>query len=99
MGLFWMVVRSFFEVLIVGALFGAGLPALYAIGVRLLAWSREPTHALNEGLAATRSLAKYVAYAIFALALAIALLGIAVIVASGSGMKINFAGVFPVFVR
>lgn len=84
MSLFWLVLKSFLEVLAVGALLGAGLPALFALGMRLLAWS-EGAHGGEVHPAG-----RVGAYAIFALTVAIVLLGIAVIVASGFGVDLPF---------
>ncbi|MGB3955642.1 MAG: hypothetical protein WBL05_10265 [Brooklawnia sp.] len=77
MELFGLVFRSFLEVLLVGALLGAGLPALFAVGVRMLAAS---DGALRGRVAA---------YSIFALVVAIVLVGIAVIVADGMGVTLG----------
>ena len=77
MDLLGLVLRSFMEVLLVGALLGAGLPALFAVGVRVLAAS--------EGRRSHRS----AAYAIFALVVMIVLLGIVVIVADGLGVTLG----------
>ncbi|MDI9628841.1 MAG: hypothetical protein QM286_09900 [Acidobacteriota bacterium] len=77
MELFGLVLRSFLEVLLVGALLGAGLPALFALGVRVVA--------ISEGRRSYRILA----YAIFALVVVIVLLGIAVIVADGLGVTLG----------
>ncbi|NLH71124.1 MAG: hypothetical protein GX454_13280 [Brooklawnia sp.] len=77
MELFGLVLRSFLEVLLVGALLGAGLPALFALGVRVVA--------ISEGRRSYRILA----YSIFALVVVIVLLGIAVIVADGLGVTLG----------
>ena len=77
MDLLGLVLRSFIEVLLVGALLGAGLPALFAVGVRVLAAS--------EG----RRSYRIAAYAIFALVVMVVLLGIALTVANGLGVTLG----------
>lgn len=98
MELFWMIVRSFFEVLAVGALLGAGLPALFAGGVRMLAWS-DGAIADRAGAGVPQRVGKVLAYAIFALVVLLVLLGIAVIVASGLGVTLHFEGIVPILTR
>lgn len=100
MELFGSIARSFLEVLAVGALLGAGLPALFAVGIRVLAWSKGAGDDQTQSVAEVHlRLGRFLAYAIFALVVAIVLLGIAVIVASGFGLKNQFAGLVPVFGR
>ena len=86
MELFWSILLSFTEVLVVGLLLGAGLPALYSGGVRLLAWSDGAVDGQGTKPAAIRRRARLGAYLIFAAVLAIVLLGISVIVADGLGL-------------
>ena len=77
MVLLGLVLRSFIEVLLVGALLGAGLPALFAVGVRVLAAS--------EG----RRSYRIAAYALFPLVVMVGLMGIALIVANGLGVTLG----------
>ena len=65
------------QVAMVSILIGAGLPALFAVGVRVLAAS--------EG----RRSYRIAAYAIFALVVMVVLLGIALIVANGLGVTLG----------
>lgn len=100
MDLFLNVLRSFAEVLVIGALLGAGLPALFATGVRVLAWSDGAVDSGSRaGAGMSRTSAKVLAYLIFALVVIIVGLGIAVIVASGLGLDMHFEGLIPVFTR
>ena len=76
------------RVLVVGLLFGAGLPAIYALGIRALAYgqggdaevSHERPHPVGTVLA----------YLAFGLVIAGVLLGLTVIVATGLGMQLQF---------
>ena len=84
------------RVLVVGLLFGAGLPAVFALGVRALAYGEgggteinpEPPHRVG----------KLLAYLAFAVVVGGVLLGLSVIVASGLGKELTFDGGVPTFV-
>lgn len=84
------------RVLVAGLLFGAGLPAVYALGIRALAYgtggdaevSHEPPHRVGRVLA----------YLAFAIVVAGVLLGLSVIVVSGLGMELSFDGGVPTIV-
>lgn len=89
MELFGLVVRAFFEVLVVAGLLGAGLPALFATGIRLLAWS-EGASDVTGAPVVVRPWARVCAYGVFALTVCVVLLGVAVIVASGLGSTLPF---------
>lgn len=86
------VVREFGLVLIVGLVLGAGLPTLYALGIRCLAWGAgagENNTAENPG--PKHRAGRVLAYLIFTIVGLAVVLGIAVIVASGFGIKIGNA--------
>ena len=84
------------QVALVSLVIGAGLPALFALGIKSMAYgvggdaeiSRESGHPVG----------KIVGYMIFALVLAFILVGIAIIVSSGLGMKVSFEHIYPTFV-
>lgn len=77
------------KVLAAGLILGAGLPALFALGIRSLAWSAaEPP----------RPAGKPIAYGLFAVVVLGVLLGITFIVASGFGKTISFDHVYPTMV-
>ncbi len=89
MDLFWLVTRSFVEVLVVAGVLGAGLPALFASGIRLLAWAEGATARPGEPVL-VRPWARVCAYGVFILTVLVVLWGVAVIVASGFGTKLHF---------
>ena len=76
------------RVLVIGLLFGAGLPAIFALGVRALAYgqggdaevSHERPHPIGKVLAGVA----------FTVVVAGVLLGLTLIVASGFGMEVVF---------
>ena len=90
------------KVLVAGLLLGAGLPTLFAVGVRSLAHAATgsaagpasgPVSSMASGAraAAVRSLG-ILCFAVVVLAV---LLGLTYIVASGFGMTVTFGGGFP----
>ncbi len=86
--------NSIWQVLVLGVLIGAGLPLLFAVGMRALAYGNA------EGPDGRYSpLGKPVAVLCFALVLAFIALGITIIVASGFGYKVSFEHIVPMLVE
>jgi succinate dehydrogenase/fumarate reductase cytochrome b subunit len=82
------------QVLLVGLILGAGLPALFAVGIRSLAWG---TAHETTGELQTHPLGRVIAYLCFAVVILAVLMGIAVVVAGGFGMSLDFSHGFPTF--
>ena len=84
------------RVLLAGLLLGAGLPAVFALGIRAMAWgaggeaevSHEPPHPVGRVLAA-------VCFGVVVVGIA---LGLTVIIASGMGKELVLDGVVPTLV-
>lgn len=87
------------RVLLVGLVLGAGLPTMFAFGVRALAWGTGGEAEIHEtGVTLKPHVGgRVVAYTMFGLVIVSALLGIGYIVAHGLGMAITFNGILPVF--
>lgn len=87
------------RVLVVGVLLGAGLPALFALGVRSLAWGAGGEAAVHPAGVTVRPrlIGRLGAYALFTAVILSVLMGIGYIVAHGFGMVITFNGIWPVF--
>ncbi|WP_433795977.1 hypothetical protein [Actinoplanes sp. CA-252034] len=82
-----LALEGAWKVLLVGLILGAGLPALFAVGIRSLAYGADgPTR---------RPAGTIAGYVCFALVLLGVLLGITFIVASGLGKQLSFDGVLP----
>lgn len=83
------------QVLMVGLIIGAGLPALFAVGIKSVAY--------GSGAAGTGSLPRPVGTAIgwlcFGLVVAVIGIGIAIIVSSGFGYQVSFEHIVPTFVK
>lgn len=78
------------RVLLAGLLLGAGLPVLFALGIRSLAWSAAGGTARTAGRAA--------GYALFTVVVLGVVIGIAFIVATGFGKALSFEHVYPTIV-
>ncbi|BBH67351.1 hypothetical protein ACTI_40360 [Actinoplanes sp. OR16] len=79
-----LALDAVWRILLAGLLIGAGLPALFALGIRSLA------HGGPTGRAGG-----YVSFSIVLLAVA---LGITFIVATGSGKELSFEHIYPTLV-
>ncbi|GAB1691254.1 hypothetical protein [Krasilnikovia sp. M28-CT-15] len=89
------------RVLLAGLLLGAGLPALFALGVRSLAWGSGGDAEVHEtGVTGPtpRPVGTVLGWACFGVVLLAVAVGITFIVASGFGKAISFAHVFPAIV-
>jgi hypothetical protein len=89
------------KVLLAGLLLGAGLPMLFALGVRSLGYGAGQDAEVHEsGVtgATTRPVGTVLGYALFGIVVLAILLGIAFIVAGGFGKTLSFEHVFPAIV-
>lgn len=91
----WFALEGAWQVLLAGVLLGAGLPTVFALGIRALSYG------VGADVDATdhtpHPFAKVVAGFCFALVLLAVLVGIGAIVAGGFGMKFAFDGLIPGF--
>ena len=88
------------KVLTIGLLLGAGLPLVFALGIRSLAWGEGGTATGGHGtaVATPNPLGRPLAYLCFALVVLAIALGITVIVSSGLGKMVSFEHVYPTVV-
>ena len=88
------------KVLLAGLLLGTGLPALFALGVRSLAYGAGDADVPGSGVAspARSAIGKGIAVVLFAVVVLAILLGIAYIVAGGFGKTLSFEHVIPAIV-
>ncbi|MER7009515.1 hypothetical protein ABT297_41610 [Dactylosporangium sp. NPDC000555] len=93
--------QSAWRVLLVGLLVGAGLPALFALGVRSLAWGAGGDAEAHEpGTAGPKAqpIGTVLGWACIGVVLLGVALGITYIVASGFGKALSFEHIFPTIV-
>jgi len=81
------------KVLAAGLILGAGLPALFALGIRALAFGAGGDAEVNG--ARPHRIGTIMAYVLFVIVVLGVLLGITFIVASGFGKAISFEHVYP----
>lgn len=91
--LFWHALQGAGQVLMVGLLLGAGLPAVFALGIRALAWAEGGKAEVSQ--ARPRPIGKVLALVCFALVGAGVLFGLAVIVSGGLGVELGMDGLVP----
>lgn len=86
------------RVLLVAVVLGAGLPALFAAGLRALAWGiGGDAEVHGAGVIVKPNLTgRLVAYLLFAIVLGSVALGIGYIAAHGMGWSVSFNGIMPV---
>jgi hypothetical protein len=96
-----LALEGAWKVLLASLILGAGLPALFALGVRSHAYGSggEP-EVRDSGVTAPapRPIGIVVAWILFGVVLLGVLLGIGFIVASGFGKALSFEHIFPVIV-
>lgn len=95
----WAALDGGWRVLLVGMVLGAGLPAMFAFGIRALAWGTGGDAEIHETgvIIKPHPLGRALAYTMFGLVILAVLLGIGYILAHGLGMTITFNGIVPVF--
>lgn len=95
--MFQLMADSAWKVLIASVLLGAGLPAIFALGIRSLAFGTGGS-AEVDSTAAPHPIGKIAAAICFAAVLGAIALGITIIVASGFGKVVTFDHIFPMIV-
>ncbi|GAA1756347.1 hypothetical protein [Nostocoides vanveenii] len=93
---FEFALEGAWKVLAAGLLLGAGLPAIFAFGIRALAYGQGGDAEINHE--AGHPVGKVLAILCFAIVLAAVALGITTIVASGFGQKVSFEHIYPMLV-
>jgi hypothetical protein len=96
-----LALQGAWKVLLASLILGAGLPALFALGVRSLAYGSGGEAQVHEtGVTAPtpRPIGTVVAWILFLIVLLAVALGITFIVASGFGKALSFEHVFPVII-
>lgn len=92
----WAALEATWRILLVGILLGAGLPTLFALGLRSLAWGT----GIGGDDAVTGTphlLGRIIAYTLFALVILAVFAGVGYIVAHGLGYTVSFSGLMPTF--
>lgn len=85
------------RLLIAGLVLGAGLPLVFALGIRSLAWA-EGGDAEKSG-AQPRPIGRLIAWLCFGVVVLGIFAGLMIIVSSGLGLEVEFRGILPVLSR
>jgi hypothetical protein len=89
---------SALKILVACLILGAGLPALFAVGIRALAYGaggEAEVHESGVSSPAPRPIGTVAGYVCFAVVLLGVVLGITFIVASGFGKAVSFEHIYP----
>ncbi|WP_250037972.1 hypothetical protein [Paractinoplanes maris] len=84
------------KVLLAGLLLGAGLPAIFALGIRSMAFGAGGDAEVDH--APPHPVGRIGAYLLFAVVLLAVVLGITFIVAGGFGKALSFEHIYPTIV-
>lgn len=90
----WFALEGAWHVLLAGLLLGAGLPAIFSLGIRALSYGAHQ----NVDDHTPHPFAKVVAFIAFAIVILAIGLGISVIVSHGMGYRLSFENIYPTFV-
>ena len=93
--------QAIWKILVIGVILGAGLPTLFAAGVRALAYGQggeAEVHAPGTVAAAPNPIGRVIAAGCFAIVVLAVVLGIVFIVASGFGKVLSFEHVYPTII-
>ena len=85
------------KVLAASVILGAGLPLLFALGIRSLAWGAGGSAEVESGARANPA-GTVLGWVLFAIVLALVVLGITFIVASGFGKALSFEHIYPTII-
>jgi hypothetical protein len=90
---FLAALNGAWRVLLLGLLFGAGLPMLFAFGVRALSWGTAGGSGSHEdGVVVKPSpIGRLIAYLMFAMVILLVVSGVGYIVAHGLGWTVTFS--------
>lgn len=89
------------RVLLAGMVLGAGLPMMFAFGIRALAWGTGGDAEIHEAGVTLKPhpFGRIVAYTMFSLVVLSVLIGVGYITAHGLGWSVTLDGLMPVFTK
>jgi hypothetical protein len=96
--MFSLFLQDAWKVLLYSLLLGAGLPVLYAVGIRAAALGTAGADGTGTPNAGRHTLGRVLAGICFAVVIAGVAIGLLYIVASGQGKMLSFEHGFPTFV-
>jgi hypothetical protein len=97
-----LALQGSWKVLVASLILGAGLPLLFALGIRSLAWGAGGEAEVHEtGVSGPRPnpFGAILGYLLFAIVLLGVALGITFIVATGFGKALSFQHIYPTIIN
>lgn len=96
----WAALDAAWRILAIGLVLGAGLPALFAFGIRAMAWGTGGDAEIHDegSLPPPHPVGRVIGIAIFGFVVLVVLLGISYIIAHGLGYDVTFSGGLPALV-
>jgi hypothetical protein len=91
-----LTLEGAFKVLVAGLILGAGLPALFALGIRSLAYGQGSAGA--HAVMTPRPIGRLFGWLCFLIVMSSVALGILYIVVTGLGDKLSFSHLYPAIV-
>ena len=94
-----LALQAAWKILLVGLILGAGLPTLFAAGIRSMAYGQggeSEVHASGTAAPAAHPVGRAIAGLCFLIVLLAVALGITYIVATGFGKALSFEHIYPV---
>jgi hypothetical protein len=94
---FGLELKSIGQILLVGGIFGVGLPLVFSLGIRASAWGAGGDAEVEPGGAVARPhpLGRALAVVCFAVVVLAVALALTYIIATGFGKVLDFSSVFP----
>ncbi len=90
--------QTVWKILVVGLILGAGLPTVFAAGIRAMAYGQggeAEEHAAGAAAAAPHPVGRAIGILCFAIVLAAVVLALVYIVATGMGKVLSFEHIYP----
>src|SRR5258708_3475484 len=88
--------QAVWKILVAGIILGSGLPALFALDIRSMAYGTGGDAEAGTSLAQPHPAGKALAYLCFAIVLILVAVGIMYIIVTGQGKILNFDHIYPV---
>ncbi|MHA3704483.1 hypothetical protein ACXR2U_20115 [Jatrophihabitans sp. YIM 134969] len=100
MHVFGLELKSIGQILLIGLLFGAGLPLIFSLGIRASAWGAGGDAEVEPGgvVAQPHALGRVLAIVCFAVVVLAVVLGLVFIIATGFGKALDFSNIYPTLV-
>jgi hypothetical protein len=93
--------QAVWKILALGLVLGAGLPTLFAVGIRAMAYGQggeAETHAAGAAVAGPHPIGRAIGLVCFAIVLLAIVLALVFLVATGFGKALSFEHIYPTII-